>query len=66
LALGIKSELGRGENLQSLSEQNDAYRYDKEAYFARRHASPGGSARPAADYSKRQRGDGRGRPIDDG
>jgi len=27
-------------------------------------ASPGGSPRPAADYSKRQRGDGRGRPID--
>ena len=27
-------------------------------------ASPGGSPRPAADYSNRQRGDGAGRPID--
>lgn len=25
--------------------------------------SPGGSLRPACDYSKKQRGDGRGRPI---
>ena len=41
LALGIQSELGRGET-----------------------ASPGGSRRPAAEYSKKQRGDGTGRPID--
>ena len=40
IALGIKSELGRGEN-----------------------SSPGGADRPACDYSKRQRGDGRGRPM---
>ena len=26
-------------------------------------ASPGGGARPACDYSKKQRGDGAGRPI---
>jgi len=38
LALGIKSELGRG-------------------------AAPGGSARPACDYSNKQRGNGAGRPI---
>ena len=28
LALGIQSELGRGENLQGLSESNDEYRYN--------------------------------------
>lgn len=27
------------------------------------NASPGGSPRPACDYSKRERGDGRGRPM---
>jgi len=42
LALGIESELGRGENVD---------------------ASPGGAARPACDDSKRERGDGRGRPL---
>lgn len=40
LALGIKSELGRGEG-----------------------ALPGGGARPACDYSAKQRGDGTGRPL---
>lgn len=40
LALGIKSELGRGGN-----------------------AEPGGSARPACDYSTNERGDGHGRPM---
>lgn len=44
LALGIQSELGRGEG-----------NVDK--------ASPGGSARPAADYSKRKRGNGAGRAV---
>lgn len=44
LALGIQSELGRG-------EEDGA------------NATPGGSALPAADYSNRQRGDGRGRAI---
>ena len=29
----------------------------------RQAAAPGGSARPACDYSKKQRGDGAGRPI---
>ena len=99
LALGIQSELGRGDNLQSLSESNNQYRYNKTEFFkragsknalhdskayaspldrkrrqcdvtdganARRRSkvSPGGSPRPASDYSKGQRGDGRGRPID--
>ncbi len=40
IALGIRSEVGRGEN-----------------------ASPGGSARPAMDYSKKERGDGAGKPM---
>jgi hypothetical protein len=35
LALGIQSELGRGENLQGLSEANDEYRYNKAEYIAR-------------------------------
>ena len=43
IALGIKSELGRGGGDMA--------------------AAPGGSARPACDYSKRQRGDGHGRAI---
>lgn len=30
------------------------------------NATPGGGAMPAADYSKRQRGDGRGRPVGKG
>lgn len=40
LAIGIKSELGRGDN-----------------------GLPGGSARPAADYSNKRRGDGVGRAV---
>lgn len=43
LELGIKSELGRGENLDA--------------------AAPGGSARPAMDYSQRQRGTGAGAAV---
>ena len=49
IALGIKSELGRG------GGSNDG--------MLREMATPGGSSRPACDYSQRQRGDGRGRPI---
>ena len=33
IALGIQSELGRGENLQGLSESNDIDRYSKKEYF---------------------------------
>jgi hypothetical protein len=36
LALGIKSELGRGQNLQGLSDTNDEYMYNKKAFFAAR------------------------------
>lgn len=63
LALGIRSELGRGggltmgvsEAMRELQEPRQTYRIPT--------AAPGGSARPACDYSKRQRGDGLGRPI---
>ena len=48
LAIGIKSELGRGGVGEPGQHAN---------------AAPGGSARPACDYSNRQRGNGAGRPI---
>ena len=55
LAMGIKSELGRGDcganPPDSLIEKKN------------KKATPGGSMMPAADYSKRQRGDGKGRAI---
>ena len=64
LAIGIKSELGRGGGLLKMSESNEEYMYNKTAYIAQRQAAaPGGSARPACDYSKKQRGNGAGRPI---
>ena len=52
LALGIKSELGRGGggNMECEPGQHA-------------NAAPGGSARPACDYSRKQRGNGAGRPI---
>lgn len=50
IALGIQSELGRGGGDMEYQRQRDKN-------------SPGGSARPACDYSKNQRGDGKGRPI---
>jgi hypothetical protein len=59
IALGIKSELGRGGegNLLGLEPAEQAR--------ARWKSSPGGSPRPAADYSKQQRGDGTGKGIDE-
>ena len=57
LALGIQSELGRGEQLIPNGGAGSKARYDG-------GASPGGSMRPAADYSKtKARGDGRGRSV---
>jgi hypothetical protein len=35
LALGIKSDVGRGVNLQGMSESNTEYAYNKKAYVAR-------------------------------
>jgi hypothetical protein len=59
LALGIKSELGRGGGLTMQAEQVTAPGLN----FYRDRAAPGGSARPACDYSNKQRGNGAGRPI---
>jgi hypothetical protein len=58
IALGIKSELGRGGegNLLGLEPAEQAR--------ARWKSAPGGSPRPAADYSKQQRGDGSGKAIE--
>ena len=63
IALGIKSEVGRGGG--AMTEQTASFKnQDKlEAYRQRQAAAPGGSARPACDYSKKQRGNGAGRPI---
>ena len=59
IALGIKSELGRGAMALMGSEHvaGDGLNY------CRDRAAPGGSARPVADYSNRERGDGAGRPV---
>ena len=54
LALGIESELGRGAV---------TYHIDRADYP---NASPGGSPRPAMDYRHNERGDGRGKPIEQG
>jgi hypothetical protein len=57
IAQGIKSDLGRGQQLISNGGGNGSKaRYD---------ASPGGSARPAMDYSNRERGDGAGKPLEE-
>jgi len=55
IALGIKSELGRG----GVVNDGGTGDHGKPQFLS----EPGGSARPACDYSKNQRGDGRGRPI---
>ena len=61
LSLGIKSELGRGEGILMSAEQVTSPGLN--FYRDKEKASPGGSARPACDYSKRERGDGHGRPL---
>jgi hypothetical protein len=61
LALGIQSEIGRGGIVAYPT--NEAANLKAGTYETRGQAAPGGSARPACDYSKRQRGDGAGRPI---
>ena len=68
LALGIKSEIGRGGGgptgvQRPRLDDAKARAYSRATGLARRKSSPGGSPRPACDYSKRQRGDGAGRPI---
>lgn len=70
ISLGIQSELGRGAaagDRLTMSEtiQREKPSADQAAKRSRRraNATPGGSNLPAADYSKRQRGDGRGRAV---
>ena len=76
LALGIKSELGRGgtsgtpphpptvtQNKDGTLNYGGTKGQDERFDRQRQAAAPGGSARPACDYSKKQRGNGAGRPI---
>ena len=72
LGLGIKSEVGRGGGTGTPPPPADGdpepgwnaeLRRDCGPGGAVRQAAPGGSARPAMDYSQRQRGDGKGRPM---
>ena len=69
IALGIKSEIGRGENLLLTSEEVTSEEVTSEGlnYYRNRkkeeRLSPGGSPRPACDYSKKERGDGAGNPL---
>jgi hypothetical protein len=58
LALGIKSELGRGGADNAVGASDIAG-----PKLLPGRAAPGGSARPACDYSNKQRGNGAGRPI---
>jgi ParB-like nuclease domain len=60
ISLGIRSELGRGEDMAP----PDGYRDEAPAKGRPRpNAAPGGSPRPAADYSQKQRGDGAGKAL---
>lgn len=76
LALGIKSELGRGggagtpphpptvtKNRDGTLNYSGTAGQDARFDRQRQAAAPGGSARPACDYSNKQRGNGAGRPI---
>lgn len=68
LALGIQSELGRGSDITwgdspEITQQGLNFYREKEKGRAP-NATPGGSLLPAMDYSKRQRGDGKGRAIE--
>jgi ParB-like chromosome segregation protein Spo0J len=67
LALGIESELGRGENALGFSEGVNARHDAGDGPYAKRaNAEPGGSRRDAASLGpdgKTVRGDGKGRPA---
>lgn len=63
LALGIQSELGRGENGHDAAPGGAPRPLDR-MKAAKANATPGGSAMPSASYSKNKaRGDGRGRAM---
>jgi len=53
LALGIKSELGRGGNLLKLSDTNDEYMYNKKEFFARKGEGEANGAAGAAHAEAR-------------
>ena len=61
LAIGIKSELGRGGGADHAVGADNLG--GPQLLPRREQAAPGGSARPACDYSKKQRGNGAGRAI---
>ena len=79
LALGLQSELGRlgtgkstpphgpcvTKNKDGTLNYHSSKRsdWDKSIKKKKDKVSPGGSPRPAADYSKKQRGDGAGKPL---
>lgn len=63
LSLGIKSELGRGAETFGSGKPGDL---GTDFKAKENHAAPGGSARPACDYSNKERGDGAGKPIKKG
>lgn len=67
LALGIKSELGRGEGVEGSASPGGSPRPLDRMKNKRANATPGGSAMPATNYSKsKARGDGRGKAIVNG
>ena len=61
LALGIKSEVGRGNVQGSFAAVRALQKGIK--LEGQKSAAPGGSPLPAMDYSQGERGDGKGRPI---
>lgn len=61
LSLGIRSELGRGEGTWATKPAEMQEKYRRQA----KGLAPGGSPRPACDYSKRERGTGSGQPLGD-
>lgn len=62
LALGIQSELGRGEDMTwGTGNDLDGYRHDVKMQVNR--AAPGGSAMPAMNYKNRERGTGSGQAV---
>jgi hypothetical protein len=64
IGLGIQSELGRGGGSGTwIASEETGTPADRQQAYRNKEASPGGSPRPACDYSNRERGDGAGRPI---
>lgn len=63
IALGIQSELGRGETPGTSARVGPDEPSTYRTIGGRANATPGGHALPAADYSNKERGDGKGRPI---